>query len=35
MATPESRLQLLYDVARSVTTFTELDPLLRFATPGA
>jgi GAF domain-containing protein len=32
MTSPDARLQLLYDVARSVTTFTQLDPLLRFAT---
>src|SRR5438876_4392991 len=32
MAAPGGRFQLLYDVARSITTFTELDPLLRFAT---
>jgi len=30
--TDPRRLQLLYEVARSVTTFTQLDPLLRFAT---
>jgi len=32
MAAPEGRFQLLYELARSITTFTELDPLLRFAT---
>src|SRR5437867_240120 len=32
MATPGDRLQLLYDVARSVTTFTDLDALLVYAT---
>ena len=30
MATPGDRLQLLYDVARSVTTFTDLDALLAY-----
>jgi len=29
---PADRLQLLYEVAHSVTTFTDLDPLLRHAT---
>src|SRR5207249_6899675 len=32
MSLRADRLQLLYDVARSITTFTDLDPLLRFAT---
>jgi len=32
MSLPADRLQLLYDVAHSVTTFTDLDPLLRHAT---
>jgi len=32
MSLRADRLQLLHDVARSVTTFTDLDPLLRFAT---
>ena len=35
MSLPADRLQLLYDVAHSVTTFTDLDPLLRFATQRA
>ena len=32
MSTPADRLQLLYDLARGITTFTDLDPLLRYAT---
>jgi len=32
MSTPTDRLQLLYDVARSVATFSDLDALLRYAT---
>jgi GAF domain-containing protein len=32
MTEPQTRAELLYEVSRMVTTFTELDPLLRFAT---
>jgi GAF domain-containing protein len=32
MVTPADRLQLLYDLAREVATFTDLDSVLRYAT---
>ena len=35
MTAPQSRVELLYEVARRVTSFTELDPLLRDATARA